>query len=75
MLHLEQNMKPDEQNKRSFTLSLQWKSTEIDNKKQSDSLSPLPRGKGGKSGQHRALHFLTESRLRRWSNAEENNRP
>ena len=33
------------------------------------------KGKGGKSGQRRALHFLTESCLRRQSNAEENNRP
>ena len=41
MLHLGQNMKPGEWNKHSFALSLQWKSTEIDNKKQSDSLSPL----------------------------------
>ena len=32
-------------------------------------------GKGGKSGQHRAFHFLTESCLRGQSNAEENNRP
>ena len=44
-------------------------------KKQSDGLSPLPQSKGGKSGQHRAFHFLTESCLRRQSNAEENNRP
>ena len=29
---------------------------------------------GGKSGQHRASHFLTESRPRGWSNAEEKNR-
>ena len=43
--------------------------------KQPTGLSPLPQGKGGKSGQHRALHFLTESCLRRQSNAEENNRP
>ena len=37
-------------------------------------LSPLSKDKGGKSGQHRALHFLTESCLREQSNAEENNR-
>ena len=53
----------------AFSLYLQRK------KKQSVGLSPLPQGKGGKSGQHRALHFLTESCLRRQSNAEENNRP
>lgn len=29
----------------------------------------------GKSGQHRAFHFLTESCPRGWSNAEEKNRP
>ena len=37
-------------------------------------LSLLPQGKRGKSGQRRALHFLTESCLQRQSNAEENNR-
>ncbi len=31
--------------------------------KQQVGLSLLPHGKRGKSGQHRALHFLTESRL------------
>ena len=29
---------------------------------------------GGKSGQHRASYFLTESYPQGWSNAEENNR-
>lgn len=34
----------------------------------------LARGERGKSGQHRASHFLTESRARALSNVEENNR-
>lgn len=47
------------------------------NRKESQSagLSLLSQDKRGKSGQHRALHFLTESCLQRRSNAEENNRP
>ena len=44
-------------------------------KKQPIGLSPLPQGKGGKSGQRRALHFLTERCPWGRSNAEENNRP
>ena len=51
-----------------FALPLQNKSLKLQalaeiQKRQSDSLSPLPQGKGGKSGQRRALHFLTESCL------------
>ena len=42
--------------------------------KQPAGLSLMPYGKRGKSGQHRASYFLTESYLWRWSNAEENNR-
>ena len=42
--------------------------------KQLAGLSRARQRAGGKSGQHRASYFLTESYLQRWSNVEENNR-
>ncbi len=48
--------------------------TFAEQKKQSAGLSLMPFGRRGKSGQRRASYFLTESRPRGRSNAEENNR-
>ena len=43
-------------------------------RKQKAGLSPSASSEGGKSGQRRASHFLTESYPQGWSNAEENDR-